>query len=228
MLNILKEVKCRCYQNPYLREINFLMKELVVIHMDDVVLLVEYDYWKETSLGMSPYIVDVSKELPTIVDPQETQNLLDCIYSCAVSTISDGVYFMNVKAHELSLSPLKLYPLLTGLYLGYLFCYNFMSEASSTTNALSMQPLRRIAYRISIPELTSEQSLLGDIDLMEYTCPVILLEKDHRAMERLETSIDQTKQCIYKTIEENELKDSFPSIILDVSDTIVTLHNPVI
>ena len=228
VLNILKEVHRRCSCDPQLQDMNFFVREMVVIHMDDVVLLVEYDYWKGVALGTSPHVVDISKDLPVVVTPQETQVLLDCIYSCAIMNISPGVYFMDVKAHEISLPSLKLYPLLTGHYLGYPFCYNFMSNANSTTNALSMQPLRRISFRISIPELICEQPLLGDIDLIEYTCPVIVLEKDSQAMEKLEASIDETKQNIDNMIQEYKLKNSFPSIALYFSDSVVTLHNPVI
>ena len=204
------------------------MQELVVIHMDNVVLLVEYEHWKEVALTTSPYVVDISNDLPILVNSQEMESLMDCIYSFAISNVSEGLYFVDVKVDEMLFSPLQLYPLLSGHYLGYPICYNFMSNATSTANALSMQPLRRLSYRVSIPELAPEQPLLGDIDLIEYTCPVIILENYAHVLKRVESSIIETKQTVNSSFQRNRLKDSFPAMTLNICDSIVTLHNPVI
>ena len=153
---------------------------------------------------------------------------MDCIHSLAISTISEGLYLINVKSSEVSLSPLQLYPLLTGHYLCYPVCYNFMSTASSTTNALSMQPLRRISYRVSIPELAHESSLLRDIDLLEFTCPVALLEENSHVAEILDTRTMERKADFENILQESRLKDIFPSIVVNITDNVVTLHNPTI
>ena len=87
---------------------------------------------------------------------------------------------------------------------------------------------RRMSYRVSIPELAHESSLLRDIDLLEFTCPVALLEENSHVAEILDTSTMERKADIENILQESRLKDIFPSIVVNITDNVVTLHNPTI